>query len=73
MASAPWMMPRSLAWFFRKRAHRYRMLILSRQPIPAGFTMAQHADDYIYAMEHLGWEPSIVECNLAGGPTVLKR
>jgi pimeloyl-ACP methyl ester carboxylesterase len=58
-----------LAYFYRKRAHRYRMLLVSRrQPIPQGFTVEQHAGDYARAMESLGWGASVIECNSAGGP-----
>ncbi|HZC84314.1 MAG TPA: alpha/beta hydrolase [Rubrobacter sp.] len=60
---------RRIAFFYRKRASRYRMLLLSRrQPIPSGFTVERHADDYAWAMELLEWEPSVIECNSAGGP-----
>lgn len=58
-----------LRWYFAKRARRYRLLYLSRrQPIPDGFTVEQHADDYIYACEQLGWSRGVLECNSAGGP-----
>lgn len=58
-----------LAFYFRKRLGSYRMLLLSRrQPIPPGFTAEQHADDCLWAAERLGWGPSVVECNSAGGP-----
>ncbi len=60
---------RRIAFFYRKRVARYRMLLLSRrQPTPRGFTVEQHAEDYLWAMEHLGWGPSVIECNSAGGP-----
>jgi pimeloyl-ACP methyl ester carboxylesterase len=60
---------RRIAFFYRKRASRYRMLLLSRrQPIPSGFTVERHAGDYAWAMELLEWEPSVIECNSAGGP-----
>ena len=58
-----------LAFYFRKRLSSYRMLLLSRrQPIPRSFTIEQHADDCLWAVERLGWEPLVVECNSAGGP-----
>lgn len=58
-----------LAWFYRRRARRYRMLLLSRrQPIPPGFGVEEHADDYLWAVKRLGWGPSVFECNSAGGP-----
>lgn len=58
-----------LAWFYRRRARRYRMLLLSRrQPIPPGFGVEEHADDYVWAMKQFGWGPSVLECNSAGGP-----
>ncbi len=45
------------------------MLLLSRrQPFPEGFTMEQQAEDMLYAMEQLGWPPSVLELNSAGGP-----
>lgn len=58
-----------LAYFYRKRTRRCRMLLVSRrQPIPHGFTLEQHADDYARAMESLGWGASVIECNSGGGP-----
>lgn len=60
---------RRAVFFYRKRAPHYRMLLLSRrQPTPHGFTVEQHADDYLWAMERLEWVPSVIECNSAGGP-----
>ena len=60
---------RRIAFFYRKHVPRYRMLLLSRrQPIPRGFTIERHADDYAWAMELLEWGPSVIECNSAGGP-----
>lgn len=60
---------RRVVFFYRKRAPRYRMLLLSRrQPVPRGFAVDRHADDCLWAMERLGWGPSLVECNSAGGP-----
>jgi pimeloyl-ACP methyl ester carboxylesterase len=45
------------------------MLLLSRrQPIPRGLTVEQHADDCLWAVERLRWEPSVVECDSADGP-----
>ena len=58
-----------LAFYFRKRLSSYRMLLLSlRQAILRGFTIEKHADDCLWAVERLGWEFSVVECNSAGGP-----
>jgi 3-oxoadipate enol-lactonase len=58
-----------LAYFYRKRAHRYRMLLVSRrQPIPQDFTVEQNTRDCARTMESLGWGPSVIECNSAGGP-----
>ena len=60
---------RRVAFFYRKRVSRYRMLLLSRrQPIPRSFTVERHADDYAWAMALLGWGPSVIECKSAGGP-----
>jgi 3-oxoadipate enol-lactonase len=59
----------TLAWFFRERLSKQRLLILSRrQPIPAGFSIAQHAADVIDTMQSLRWGPAVLECNSAGGP-----
>jgi pimeloyl-ACP methyl ester carboxylesterase len=58
-----------LAWCFRPRLQRYRILYLSRrQPIPEGYSVERHADDYLWALAQLGWGPGFVECNSAGGP-----
>jgi pimeloyl-ACP methyl ester carboxylesterase len=58
-----------LAWYFRRRARHYRVLILSRrQPIPVGYRAEAFADDSIWAMEQLAWGPAILECNSGGGP-----
>jgi len=58
-----------LAWFFRKRARDYRVLILGRrQPIPLDHGVERHAEDMIWAMEQLGWGAAVLECNSAGGP-----
>lgn len=58
-----------LTWFYRWRADTYRMLLLSRrQPIPPDYGLERHAEDMIWAVEQLGWEPAIWECNSAGGP-----
>ena len=58
-----------LAFYFRKRLSSYRMLLLTRrQPNTQGFTVGQHAHDCLWAIEHLGWGPSLVESNSAGRP-----
>jgi pimeloyl-ACP methyl ester carboxylesterase len=58
-----------LAWYYRGRAGRCRLLVLSRrQPVPEGFGLEQIADDLICLADEIGWEPSIWECNSAGGP-----
>ena len=58
-----------LAWFYRERAQRCRILILSRrQPLPAGFGVAGHAADMIRTVEELGFGPSVWECLSAAGP-----
>lgn len=58
-----------LAWFFRRRARTQHVLVLSRrQPIPIGYTVEQHAEDYMLALVRLGQTPTVVECNSAGGP-----
>lgn len=57
------------AWTYRHRLRSYRLLLISRrQPIPRGFQVRQHAEDYIHAIEHIGWGPSVWECVSAGGP-----
>jgi pimeloyl-ACP methyl ester carboxylesterase len=54
---------------YRPRLRSCRLLILSRrEPIPAGFDPAAHAEDYLAAVEQLGWGPSVWECISAGGP-----
>jgi pimeloyl-ACP methyl ester carboxylesterase len=58
-----------LAWLYRRRAPQQRILLLSRrQPIPPGYGVKKHASDAVWAVEQLGWEKSIWECNSAGGP-----
>lgn len=58
-----------LAWRYRRRFRSHRLLILGRrEPIPSGFGVEAHADDYLSAVERLGWRPSIWECISAGGP-----
>ena len=58
-----------LARSYRRRARTHRLLVLSRrQPIPEDYTWEQHTDDYIWALEQLGWGPTILECHSAGGP-----
>jgi pimeloyl-ACP methyl ester carboxylesterase len=58
-----------LRWYFARRSRQYRILYLSRrQPIPDGFTVEQHADDYLHAVEQLRWQPALWECNSGGGP-----
>jgi pimeloyl-ACP methyl ester carboxylesterase len=58
-----------LAWLFRGRRDRYRMLLLSRRhPIPDDHGIAGHAADMVWAVEQLGWGRAVWECNSAGGP-----
>jgi 3-oxoadipate enol-lactonase len=58
-----------LAWRYRRRFWSHRLLILGRrEPIPLGFGVEEHADDYLRAVERLGWRSSIWECISAGGP-----
>jgi pimeloyl-ACP methyl ester carboxylesterase len=58
-----------LIWRYRRRLRSHRLLVLGRrEPIPSGFGVEEHADDYVEAAERLGWEPSIWECISAGGP-----
>jgi pimeloyl-ACP methyl ester carboxylesterase len=58
-----------LAWFYRERAERCRILILSRrQPLAAGFGVARHAADMIRTIEELNFGPAIWECLSAAGP-----
>ncbi len=59
----------ALAWLYRARARRYRVLFLSRrEPLPPGFTMAQHAADFAFAVRALGVGRAVWECNSAAGP-----
>ena len=59
----------NLAWLYRRRAPQQRLLLLSRrQPIPPGYAAKKHASDAVWAVEQLGWEESVWECNSAGGP-----
>jgi pimeloyl-ACP methyl ester carboxylesterase len=58
-----------LAWFYRQRAERYRILILSRRdPLPADYSLERQADDMIRATEQLGFGPAVWECLSAAGP-----
>jgi pimeloyl-ACP methyl ester carboxylesterase len=58
-----------LAWRYRRRFWTHRLLIVGRrEPIPSGFGVEEHADDYLRAVERLGWGPSVWECISAGGP-----
>jgi pimeloyl-ACP methyl ester carboxylesterase len=60
---------RLLAWLYRSRVKTHCLLLLSRRhPIPARFTLEQYAADFLWAMEQLGWDKAILECNSAGGP-----
>lgn len=59
----------NLAWFYRRRSDRYRLLIVSRrQPIPEGFGSRQFAEDFLALTGQLNWPACIWECNSAGGP-----
>lgn len=58
-----------LLWRYRRRLTTHRLLILGRrEPIPPGFGIADHADDYVHAVERLCWLSSVWECTSAGGP-----
>ncbi|HEY3255554.1 MAG TPA: alpha/beta hydrolase [Polyangiaceae bacterium] len=58
-----------LAWFYRERARRCRITILSRrEPLPSGFGIERHADDMIHTVQQLGCGPSVWECLSAAGP-----
>ncbi len=58
-----------LAWFYRQRALRCRILILSRRhPLPEGFGVARHAEDMIRTVEELDFGPAVWECLSAAGP-----
>jgi pimeloyl-ACP methyl ester carboxylesterase len=59
----------NLAFFFRKQARRYRILVLSRRhPLPRGHSIERQADDLIHAIDQLGVAGTVLECNSAGGP-----
>jgi 3-oxoadipate enol-lactonase len=58
-----------LAWFYRHKASKYRLLILSRrEPIPPAFGVERHADDMLRTVETLGYPPAVWSCLSAGGP-----
>ncbi len=58
-----------LAWFYRHRAQKCRLLVLSRrEPIPDRFGIQRHAEDMIRTVEELHWGPSVWECISAAGP-----
>ena len=58
-----------LAWFYRQRVSKYRLLVLSRrEPIPPDYTSENHADDMLQTVEALGWGPAVWECLSGGGP-----
>lgn len=60
---------RSLAWFYRRRAPHQRMHVVSRREgFGAQHGIADHATDYIEALERLQLGSVILECNSAGGP-----
>ena len=60
---------RSLAWFYRRRApHQHMHIISRREDIPLGYTIADHARDYIETLDRMRLGPVILECNSAGGP-----
>lgn len=57
------------AWTHRNRASQFRMLILSRrQPIPLSYSIEEHANDMIWAMEKLQWGQTMLEGISLGGP-----
>src|SRR5262245_25429498 len=58
-----------LAWFYRHRAQRCRILILSRrESLPEGFGFERHADDMIESALRLGFGQAVWECLSAAGP-----
>ena len=58
-----------LDWFYARRKRDFSILVLSRRdPIPEGWSMAQHAEDMFFALDRLNWGPTLLECNSAGGP-----
>jgi pimeloyl-ACP methyl ester carboxylesterase len=61
--------PTVLALLSAKRAQYQRLLFLSRrQPMPFGYSVEQHAEDMLWAIEQMQWGPATLECNSAGGP-----
>ncbi|SDS10453.1 Pimeloyl-ACP methyl ester carboxylesterase [Brevibacterium sandarakinum] len=59
----------SMAWFYRRRApHQHMHIISRREDIPVDYDIADHAHDYIEALDQLRLGPVILECNSAGGP-----
>lgn len=58
-----------LAWFYRSRGPHQKMHVVSRREhIPPGYSVADHARDYIETLDQLRLGPVILECNSAGGP-----
>ena len=61
--------PGRLAMWLRGRGSHFRVLYISRRdPLPAGFSLADQAADVIWTMERLGWDGSLIEAQSAGGP-----
>ncbi|MDN6528423.1 MAG: alpha/beta hydrolase [Brevibacterium sp.] len=59
----------NMAWFFRSRTPHQRLHIISRrEDIPADYDIADHARDYVEALDRLQLGPVVLECNSAGGP-----
>ncbi|HZJ57742.1 MAG TPA: alpha/beta hydrolase [Clostridia bacterium] len=61
--------PYTLARMFKGYAIKHNIIIMSRrEPIPKGYTVRDHARDYIWAMDELGIDKAHIETNSAGGP-----
>ena len=43
-------------------------MLSRRQPVPQDYSIEQHADDMLWAIEQLSWGQTFLECNSAGGP-----
>lgn len=57
-----------LRWHWARRGRRQRALYLCRrQPLPSGFTAAQHAADMSAALDHFGLTANVLECISGGG------
>ena len=58
-----------LAWHYRHRVQRCRILILSRrEPLLPPLGIERHAREMAATVDELGWGPAVWECHSAAGP-----